>query len=297
MDFTISKYLQLIKTLQMQGFQFLTVRDYFRLVAERSLPARFAILRHDVDAKPGNSLGFAKIQHEQGIRGSYYFRVVPDGFNEMVIREIDGMGHETGYHYETMETIAGKWGLVAYGIRPGKKHGMIEKHEREERLDLAYAEFCMNLEMIRRIARVETVCMHGSPGSGSDNREIWQKYDYKALGILGEPYLDIDFNDVFYLTDTGRRWDGWNSSIRDTIPLQQTWTNQGLVYHSTDDIIRAAGAGTLPERILFTFHPQRWFDNPLEWTKELLVQNLKNVVKRGIVKARGSRDADDSPTR
>ena len=33
--------------------------------------------------------------------------------------------------------------------------------------------------------------------------------------IVCEPYFDIDVSDVLYLTDTGRRWDGERSNIRD----------------------------------------------------------------------------------
>ncbi len=35
------------------------------------------------------------------------------------------------------------------------------------------------------------------------------KNDYNLIGILGAPYFDVNFNEVFYLSDTGRRWDGW----------------------------------------------------------------------------------------
>jgi hypothetical protein len=31
---------------------------------------------------------------------------------------------------------------------------------------------------------------------------------------------------------------------------------------------------------MFTFHPQRWSDELISWTKELVMQNIKNVVKR-----------------
>ncbi len=31
---------------------------------------------------------------------------------------------------------------------------------------------------------------------------------------------------------------------------------------------------------MFTVHPQRWHNNKLLWTKELLLQNSKNVIKR-----------------
>jgi hypothetical protein len=47
--------------------------------------------------------------------------------------------------------------------------------------------------------------MHGSPRSKFDNKELWSKYNYRDLGIIGEPFFDIDFDDFFYLTDTGRR--------------------------------------------------------------------------------------------
>ena len=55
---------------------------------------------------------------------------------------------------------------------------------------------------------------------------------------------------------------------------------QNLKFHSTFDIIRAANNGLLPDQVMFTFHPQRWTDKPLPWTKELVMQNIKNVVKR-----------------
>ena len=36
-------------------------------------------------------------------------------------------------------------------------------------------------------------------------------------GIIAEPYFDLDFDEVFYLTDTGRRWDGDDVSVRDKV--------------------------------------------------------------------------------
>jgi len=63
--------------------------------------------------------------------------------------------------------------------------------------------------------------MHGSPLSKYDNRDIWGKYNYKSLGITAEPYFDLDFNDVFYITDTGRKWDGASVSIRDKQSVKQ----------------------------------------------------------------------------
>ena len=61
--------------------------------------------------------------------------------------------------------------------------------------------------------------MHGSPMSPYDNRLLWTKYDYRDYGIIGEPYFDVDFSEVAYYTDTGRRWDGDSVSVRDKMVL------------------------------------------------------------------------------
>jgi len=59
--------------------------------------------------------------------------------------------------------------------------------------------------------------MHGSPLSKWDNRDLWKRYNYRDFGIIGEPYFDVNFDKVLYLTDTGRRWDGEGVSVRDKV--------------------------------------------------------------------------------
>jgi hypothetical protein len=126
--------------------------------------------------------------------------------------------------------------------------------------------------------------MHGSPLSKYDNKLLWKYYNYRDYGIIGEPYFDIDFDEVFYLTDTGRCWDGWKVSIRDKVPQQAEWIKQGLVFHSTNDIIKAIQQDRFPRKAMLTFHPQRWTNRPIPWIKELILQNAKNIVKRCIIK-------------
>ena len=118
--------------------------------------------------------------------------------------------------------------------------------------------------------------------------DLWKHYDYHDFGIIGEPYFDADFSKIFYLTDTGRCWDGFNVSVRDKVPVyQEKWVEEGLVYHSTDDIIRALQNGTFPNHLMMTTHPQRWTDNRAQWLKEMMVQRAKNCVKRIIVRKNG----------
>ena len=88
-------------------------------------------------------------------------------------------------------------------------------------LNQAYELAKKHLAQLREVADVKTICMHGSPLSKYDNRSLWNHYDYRDYGIIAEPYFDLDFSKVLYLTDTGRRWDGEEVSIRDKAPVRE----------------------------------------------------------------------------
>ena len=123
--------------------------------------------------------------------------------------------------------------------------------------------------------------MHGAPISKYDSKDIWKFADYREFGLIGEPYFDTDFAEMFYITDTGRCWDGYKVSVRDKIPeYQDKWIERGWVYHSTKDIIRVVENGSFPKKLMMTTHPQRWTDKTIGWWKELVLQNIKNIVKR-----------------
>ncbi len=259
-DFSLEIYKSLLEVTKDAGFLFFTFKEYLESKHELSaLNEKKIILRHDVDLLPFNSLRFAKLQSDMGINGTYNFRAVPESWDEKIISEIGELGHEIGYHYENMDKCNGD-------------------------VDKAWDDFRNNLEDLRKLCDVTTVCMHGSPRSKFDNRELWSKYDYRSVGLIGEPYFDINFDEVFYLTDTGRMWDGWKSSVRDKVPQQDKWMKQGLVYHSTNDLIDAVKLDKLPRQIMFNFHPQRWHDNIVSWTIELLKQNIKNQIKQLMIK-------------
>ena len=51
-----------------------------------------------------NSLRTARIESELGIKGTYYFRMIPESFDDRVIKQIYDLGHEIGYHYEDVGT-------------------------------------------------------------------------------------------------------------------------------------------------------------------------------------------------
>ena len=244
-DFTVKKYEEFLRAAINSGYQLISYQEYLKSDYKKVL-----MLRHDVDKKPFNSLKTAKLQHSLGAKGTYYFRATKESFNIEVIKKIRDLGHEIGYHYEDLTIF----------------NGDAEK---------AIIHFEKWLNKFKEYYPIKTICMHGSPMSKWDNREIWKKYNYKDFGIIAEPYFDIDFDKVFYLTDTGGQWDGNKVSVRDKVN-----SSFDLSFHSTDDIIAAFKAGKMPDNIMQNIHPQRWTDNPLEWQKERISQKVKNNIKR-----------------
>ena len=358
MDFTLKKYKLLLKALVAQGYYFQTFTQYITSDKNSSFLNLNSsiILRHDVEAHYEQALKFAQIQNQLGIKGTYFFRLLPKSFRPEIVKQIADLGHEIGYHYDDLAVCKGDY----------KK---------------AIARFQKNIETLREIAPVQTICMDGSPLSQFDNKDLWRRdtstslsmtdtsayfdfaqheslsvtdasallsvtggdeairrqgdkeierqgefnaentslssqvpeslistkrsegensnkeqvvsshtshsklhpyYSYKDFGIVGEPYFDIDFSQVFYLTDTGRMWNGEQYSVRDKVVKEKAtdWPS----YHKTEDIINAVKKGDFPKQSLLTFHPQRWNDAFLPWLKELLWQNAKNQVKRILVK-------------
>lgn len=244
MDFTIDKYRELLQALKKH--------NHFNI-------------RHDVDLRPDYSLRIAQVETAMGLHATYYFRTVPESYDEKVIQQIVSLGHTAGYHYENLTTCNGD-------------------------MEAAYEDFCHNLEKLRKIVPITTACAHGSPKSRWNSQDIWSQYDIHALGIDYEPMIDTDFNKTLYLTDTGCRWDGYLVSVRDKVPgHQERWEKEGLVFHNTDDITHAINDINHPIHrydLLINTHPQRWMPMGTGWIKEALMQNAKNIIKRIIVSTR-----------
>ena len=257
MDFTLKKYTQLLDAFLCSDYEFMTFEDYC-FCAKELADKKLVIFRHDVDLKAENALQVAKIETEKGIRSTYYFRTLASSNKPNVIKQIVALGHEVGYHYEDFSFC----------------NGDAEK---------AKHLFLKNLNYFRQFYPVKTICMHGSPRSRFDNKDLWKSFDYQSCGIVGEPYFDMDFDEFFYLTDTGRCWDGFLTSVRDKVPQQNDWKKKGLLYHSTDDVINALLENKFPHRLMLTTHPQRWTDSIFLWTKEFVFQNVKNQIKRWLV--------------
>lgn len=249
--------MELMQTFKSAGYQFITFAEWCE--KRTDLPQKFIILRHDIDKNPKNALKVAHLDHQIGIQSTFYWLASSPVYRPSIIKKVFALGHEIGYHYRD-------W--VDAGGNP----------------EMALKLFDFNLRKLRDLVPVKTIAMDGCPWSSFDNRDLWKDNDYKAFGIIGEPYIDLfgahgaeTNSDVYYMTDTGRMWDGEQYSVRDKVNDLQI--ND---YHSTKELIAGVLSAQLPNRIMITTHPQRWTDNWIDWTIERVMQWLKNHIKKGF---------------
>ena len=250
-DFTMAKYGELCRVLLGAGYTPVTVERYLA----GGSGGRTVILRHDVDRKPENALKMAELEHALGVTSTYYFRH-PHTFIPEIIEQVLSLGHEVGYHYEVLAKAKGDY---------------------EEAIGL----FARELEEFRTLCDVRTICMHGSPLSRYDNRDLWKRYDFGEFGIAGEAYLSMAGKDLRYLTDTGRNWGG-KHSVRDAMP------GAGGIPPSvatTDDLARWIGSAG-EERLYLTVHPERWAMSEGEWATGYVTDLVTNAGKTVLVAMR-----------
>ena len=251
-DFAHKIYKKLLQTLKEKNYQFITVEEYFTSTYDKNRP--FIMMRHDVDRRPLRSLEMAKIERSLGVKATYYFRTIPQTLKPEIIKDIVNLGHEIGYHYECL----------------AETNGDYEK---------AIVDFELNLSLLKELFPIKNIAMHGRPTSKWDSRLLWKKYDYKKYGILSEPYFDIDFKEILYITDAGRAWNNDDINLRDKVD-----TPFKFLFNHTENIISQLNEKKLPEKIMINIHPEHWAKSSSEWYKILIIRKVKNFVKKIVIK-------------
>lgn len=238
-DFTLAKYKQLCVAIVNSKYTNMTFKDY---LLQKGKDARcYIILRHDIDENVKYALDIAKVEHECGLMATYYFRMKKKTYVNTTINEISNLKHEIGYHYETMD----------------KCNGDIEK---------ALVLFNDELAIFRQQYDVKTVCMHGNPLTKYDNEVIWQKKEFKDFGLLGEPYLSLDYSKFAYFSDSGRTWD--QNPKKKTKDKVISYYNKSP--HNTDELISMI-KNSEPQNICLLTHPERWSKNLMDYSKRYMI--------------------------
>ena len=247
-DFTHRIYEKLLLALKRNGYTFHRFIDY---AEGTNLGNLHVILRHDVDRFPTRALKLAKLENKHNIVSSYFFRIKRVSFNTEIINQIKRLGHEIGYHYEDLCDTNGNY-------------------------DLAWQRFQKNKKIFDLFGGVKCIAMHGRPFSKWNNQDLWKHFDYHENGILLDAYLDINWNDYIYLTDTGRAWNN-TENRRDRV---QTSINKNTGLNTTKDLL--SFLTSYRGKIVISSHPERWTDNSIQWFFCLIQDTLVNQIKKLI---------------
>jgi hypothetical protein len=250
-DFTLAVYEKYLRVIKSSYENILTFSEYF---SAEPKPENFCLIRHDVDRKPRNALQMAELESRVGIKSTYYFRVKSHTFKPNIIIKIEGLRHEIGYHYESFSDANGN-------------------------MSLALKDFENNLKKLGEIVPVRTISMHGRPLKPYDNRDMWRSSDnhnrlIKEYGILGEVYLDIDYTDIAYISDTGRNWAAGRFNRRDKVI-----SNIEVDFKNGEGLLRYLNFSP-PSKMVFQVHPERWENNVIRWLIQYFSDTAINMVKR-----------------
>lgn len=250
-DFTLPMYRSYLEDILSSGRKVVLFREL--LSGQVECRGRFALLRHDVDRLPKRALRMARLERELGVVASYYFRTKPGVFQPEIIREIAALGHEIGYHYECLSDARGD-------------------KEKAEKI------FRSELSSFSDFVDIQTIAMHGRPLLPFDNRDMWRQDNFRKqvfseLGILGELYLDVDYQSLAYISDTGRNWVNGVSNLRDKVI-----SDVSADFYSSGDL-RNFLASSGAESLVFQIHPERWSANYIEWLIQLVFDSSVNIVK------------------
>lgn len=256
MAFPLSAYINLLHDLREKGYRLGPIGEYFEGVA-----APFIFLRHDVDRFSSRAVHMARGEQVMGVKATYYFRCDDRlRFPEENIRFVAEMGHEVGFHYET---------VVRMNAEP----------------DRVMERFAQELAALREIAAVKTVTAHGSPLAKLSNVGYTKMLDLAKFGLVGDPAVNIDFSRVLYVTDSGGVY-GSSNNLRD-------WSAGKNLRRPTPPRELAEALDPVGEPlVVLSSHPERW---PIGFVgvmqaraTDLAVNMLKRLVKGG-----GGRDGSN----
>lgn len=105
-DFTLKNYKNILKLAISKGYGFSLFDTLFEY------PQRSIILRHDLEFSVPIALEMAKIEHQLGVKSTYFIQLHCDFYNALelktfhTIKEIESLGHEIALHFD-----AHFWGI------------------------------------------------------------------------------------------------------------------------------------------------------------------------------------------
>ena len=203
-NFTHSYYDALLSELEKPRYLVLNISGFIRLAEKSQIPDNrvVVILRHDVDLLPNASMWLSYLEKRHNITSTFYIRTrgpysISEGEVSQWIRWLSRSGFEVGLHHEDL-------------------------YHTNYSFTEAVRLFRMDLESLRRVSPVITVCSHGNLQEQKyANYEIFTR-NYTTLQehhLIGEAYITVPshINSLkrisTYFSDTGGTWKPWLTKL------------------------------------------------------------------------------------
>lgn len=251
MNWTLDQYRRICIELKNSGYVTKTIQAFYEHPVSNCV-----LLRHDIDRFPDNALAMARLEHELKCVGSYYVRFNQHTLDSEIIKEIASLGHEIGYHYETLSKCGG---------------------DRRRALHL----FGEELSKLREIVPIKTATAHGRPFSRWNNQSLLTRSDVDIFELSCEAYLDINYSNIAYITDTGRCWNAASTNFRDKVE-----SNIDISFIVTTQKLLEAIAAKNFSTLCLQIHPERWSYSFLSHCRSQVLDFTANSFKRLIRKTR-----------
>ena len=194
-DFSYDHYGEILHLSQEMNYRFMGCNSFINCDKKGNI----IVMRHDVDAHPNRAYDIAQLEFSAGVHSTFFFRVFSNSYNLFgydtmeIVREIEKMGHEIGYHAEPVDVSA----AMHWEISPQRAF-----HIGKEALELIVGH------------KVLGVASHREATGFNNLKQFFEMKSVEELDIGYEAYDSSNlnlFNNAHYITD-GYEW-YWRSFV------------------------------------------------------------------------------------
>lgn len=180
---------QQLSAVRRAGYTFETMASY---LGKTKPDPRTCLLRIDVDEKLSRVPRMLRVLHEEGVRGTFFFRLHAAGYNllshaaQPIVRSVRAARHEVGLHAEPMD-VAASWGV--------------------DPVDCV----CRDVRLMAELAggTIAGAASHGDPRTGNNNLDFWREHQPAEFGLAYEAYDEQLFGAARYVSDS--EWSRWKA--------------------------------------------------------------------------------------
>jgi hypothetical protein len=106
----IPEYSRLLKAAVDRGYEAFPLLAFYRQATSDSIPSKCLLIRHDIDTDVSTAKQMYAVEHQIGIRSTWFFRL--STIDIPFMQRLDKDGNEASYHFEEIATFAKEEALV-----------------------------------------------------------------------------------------------------------------------------------------------------------------------------------------